>query len=55
MNIIRCTIVDNGGAVSFVTHGDVLPALVAACASSPRTIEEFLGLAEPYYRNRQGR
>lgn len=51
MNVIRCTIIDRGGAVSFVTHADALPALVAACAASPRTIEELLGLTEPYYRS----
>lgn len=37
--------------MSFITHGDVLPALVAACTSSPDTLEEFLERAEPYYGN----
>jgi len=50
MDVIRCTIVDSTGAVSFVTHGDSLPALVAACASNPKTTEEFLDLAEPFYK-----
>jgi hypothetical protein len=51
MNVLRCTIIDQRGGVSFVAHGDALPALVAACAASPQTVEELLGAAEPYYRN----
>jgi hypothetical protein len=51
MNLIRCTVVDRGGAVSFVAHCDVLSALVASCAASPSSLEELLDLSEPYYRN----
>jgi hypothetical protein len=51
MNLIRCTIVDRRGAVSFVAHCDVLSALVAACADSPPCLEELLQLSEPYYGN----
>ena len=51
MNLIRCTIVDRQGAVSFVAHGDALPALVAACAADPTDLEELLEMSEPYYRN----
>ncbi len=51
MNLIRCTIVDTRGAVSFVAHCDALPALAAACAGSPSSLEELLELSEPYYRN----
>lgn len=51
MNVIRCTIIDGRGAVSFITHGDALPALVAACAANPASLQELLGEAEPYYRN----
>ena len=47
MNILRCTVIDKQGAVSFITHGDALPALVAACASNPQTIEEF----SRYFKN----
>lgn len=50
MNFIRCTIVDRRGVVSFVAHGDALPALVAACAAGPADLEELLALSEPYYR-----
>ncbi len=37
--------------MSFVAHGDALPALVAACAAGPTDIEELLELSEPYYGN----
>jgi hypothetical protein len=51
MNVLRCTIIDPASGVSFLTHGDALPALVAACSGSPRSIEEFLRLVEPYYQS----
>jgi hypothetical protein len=51
MNVIRCTIIDGRGAVSFVADGDALPALVAACSANPITLEEFLNQADLYYRN----
>ncbi len=54
MNLIRCTIVDRQGAVSFVAHGDALPALVAACAAGPTDLEELLVLSEPYYFDGSG-
>src|SRR5581483_10962928 len=49
MNLMRCTVVDAFGAVSFILDGDAIPALVAACASNPRTLAELLERAEPYY------
>ena len=51
MNVIRCTVVDDEGAVSFVAHADALPALVAACAANPPSLRQLLELSEPYYRN----
>ncbi|MFQ6020338.1 MAG: hypothetical protein ACE5KW_06235 [Dehalococcoidia bacterium] len=51
MNVIRCTIVDDTGGVSFITHGDALPALVAACTANPHTLEELLDKVEPFYQN----
>jgi len=51
MNVLRCSVVDQRGAVSFLVHGDALAALVAACTSSPATLDELLEQAEPYYRN----
>lgn len=51
MNLMRYTIVDNEGAVSFVDHCDVLNALVAACAQNPQTLVQVLEVAEGYYRS----
>ena len=51
MNILRCTIIDRSGGVSFLTHGDALPALVAACGGNPQTVDDFLSLVEPYYHS----
>lgn len=49
MNVLRCTVIDQSGAVSFLTHGDALPALVAACASNPGSIDELLLYADSFY------
>lgn len=46
---MRCTVIDSSGGVSFVTHGDALPALVAACSESPASVDEFLTGVERYY------
>lgn len=51
MNVLRCTVIDKMGGVSFLTHGDALPALVKACASNPTTVQAFLTAAEPYYHD----
>jgi hypothetical protein len=51
MNVLRCTIIDRSGGISFLTHGDALPALVAACGANPMTVDDFLSRVEPYYRN----
>ena len=51
MNVIRCTVVDRRGAVSFIAHGDALPALAASCAANPTSLEELLEQAEPFYHN----
>lgn len=50
MNLLRLTIIDDAGGVSFVAHGEALPALLSACASNPATLEELLERAEPLYR-----
>jgi len=49
MNLMRCTIVDDRGAVSFVMDADALPAVVKACASNPRSLEAALDSLAPYY------
>jgi hypothetical protein len=49
MNVIRCTVVDGQGAVSFIVHADALSALTAACSVNPSGLERLLEEAEPYY------
>jgi hypothetical protein len=44
-------VIDKMGGVSFLTHGDALPALVKACASNPATVTSFLDAAEPFYHD----
>ena len=50
MNLMRMTIIDRSGVVSFVAHGEALPALLKACATDPRDLDELLERTEPYYR-----
>jgi hypothetical protein len=49
MNLMRCTVIDQRGGVSFLIHGDALPALVNACGFYPPTLEDLLDLAAPFY------
>ena len=49
MNLLRLTLIDAAGGISFVTHGEALPALLRACATGPRTVEELLERADPFY------
>jgi hypothetical protein len=49
MNLLRLTIIDNAGGVSFVAHGEALPALMRACASDPDSLDDLLERAEPFY------
>jgi hypothetical protein len=51
VNVIRCTVVDERGAVSFIVHADALSALAAACSANPASLEELLEGAEPYYHH----
>lgn len=51
MNLVRCTIVDEQGTVSFVADGDALPALAAACAQSPLTLEQLLAITDGFYHD----
>jgi hypothetical protein len=55
MDLVRCTVVDQRGAVSFVADGDALPALTAACAQNPRTLEDLLDLTDGYYHRLRDR
>ncbi len=49
MNLLRLTIIDPDGGVSFVAHGEALPALLKACATNPERLAELLERADPYY------
>jgi len=51
VNVIRCTVVDERGAVSFIVHADALSALTAACSTDPPSLEGLLEGVEPYYHN----
>jgi hypothetical protein len=44
MNLMRFTIVDRKGGVSFVYDGSALNVLLTACANGPSSIDEFLDL-----------
>ncbi len=50
MNLMRCTVIDHRGGVSFIIEGDALPALVKACASNPDDLQGLLDSLAPYYR-----
>jgi hypothetical protein len=49
VNLLRMTVIDRAGGVSFVTHGEALPSLLRACATNPGDLDELLVRAEPYY------
>src|SRR5215216_3514623 len=49
MNLLRFTLIDHAGAVSFVADADVLPALLRGCQQGPSTSAELLHHAESYY------
>jgi hypothetical protein len=49
MNLMRCTVIEATGAVSFIVDGEALPALVAACAHNPGSLVELLEHVEPLY------
>jgi hypothetical protein len=49
MNLLRLTIIDPSGGVSFIAHGEALPALMRACATNPASLDELLERAEPFY------
>lgn len=50
MSLMRYTIVQANGGVSFVDDEFMLPALVAACATNPLTYEDLLDAAHDYDR-----
>ncbi|MGE5618509.1 MAG: hypothetical protein ACM3US_04540 [Sphingomonadaceae bacterium] len=48
MNVMRYTVIDGRGTVSFVAPCDALLPLVAGCARDPRSLEELLASADEY-------
>jgi len=49
MNLFRLTIIDSNGGISFVAHGEALPALLKACATNPGETVELIARAEAFY------
>jgi hypothetical protein len=47
-DVMRFTIIDERGRMSFVAPCQTLEALVAACVSQPSSVESLLAAAEPY-------
>ncbi len=45
---MRFTVIDPRGRVSFVAPCSTLEALVAGCASQPRSLDQLLAAAEPF-------
>lgn len=50
MDVMRLTVVDGKGTVSFVAHTSAAVALTAACAQNPSTLSELLEAARTYDR-----
>jgi hypothetical protein len=48
MNIMRYTIVDEEGTVSFIAPCESLLPLVAGCARDPRSLADLLDIADEY-------
>src|SRR4051794_4745306 len=55
MFVMRFTIIDQAGTVSFVAPCNVLKALVAACSKYPTTVNELLEASVRYDDDIQGR
>jgi len=49
MNLLRCTVIDGEGGISFIAHGEVLAALAKGCVANPQSLEELLEYSEPFY------
>lgn len=47
--MMRFTVIDGRGAVSFVAHCEAALALVAACANNPADLDALLTHADRYY------
>ncbi|MCS6800419.1 MAG: hypothetical protein RMM58_07720 [Chloroflexota bacterium] len=51
MNVMRYTVVDQSGRVSFIGPCAALIPLVAACSRNPTTLSELLAIADQYGAN----
>lgn len=49
-DVMRFTVLDHQGTVSFVIHSSALTALVAACAADPASLRELLDATQRYDR-----
>ena len=49
-DVMRFTVLDEQGTVSFVTHSSALTALVAACSEDPSSLRELLEASRRYDR-----
>lgn len=46
MNLVRITIIDSRGGISFVADAEALPALAAACSRNPLSADDLLVSAD---------
>jgi hypothetical protein len=53
VDVMRLTVIDVRGAVSFVTHTSAAVALTASCAQDPDTLQELLAISRTYDRGLQ--
>ncbi len=51
MDVMRYTIIDQRGGVSFIADCHVAYAFTAACSQNPATLEDFLDIADRYHRS----
>jgi hypothetical protein len=49
MNLLRLTLIDSAGGISFVAPGEALPAILKACAGNPVQTTDLIERAEQYY------
>src|SRR5215470_15848183 len=49
-DVIRCTVLDADGTVSFIAHWAAASALTAACSHDPTTLNELLNASTQYDR-----
>ena len=50
MDVMRITVVDSKGTVSFIAHTSAVVALTAACSTDPDSLEELLDATRKYDR-----